>query len=55
MFPMLNAVHTLGFPRGLVVKGLLPMQETGVSFLGQEDPLEKETATQSTTLAWEIP
>ena len=26
-----------------------------VQSLGQEDPLEKETATHSSTLAWEIP
>ena len=25
------------------------------SFLGREDPLEKEMATHSSTLAWEIP
>ena len=31
------------------------MQETWVQFLGQEDPLEKETATHSSILAWEIP
>ena len=31
------------------------MQETRVWFLGQEDPLEKEMAIQSSTLAWEIP
>ena len=31
------------------------MQETWVQFLGQEDPLEKEMATQSSTLAWKIP
>ena len=31
------------------------MQETQFQFLGQEDPLEKETATHSNTLAWEIP
>ena len=31
------------------------MQETWVGFLGQEDPLEKEMATQSRILAWEIP
>ena len=31
------------------------MQETGVRSLGQEDPLEKETETHSTILAWEIP
>ena len=27
----------------------------GLRSLGQEDPLEKEMATQSSVLAWEIP
>ena len=31
------------------------MLETGVQSLGQEDPLEKEMATHSSILAWEIP
>ena len=31
------------------------MQETWVQSLGQEDPLEKEMATHSSTLAWKIP
>ena len=31
------------------------MQEMWVRFLGQEDPLEKEMATHSSILAWEIP
>ena len=31
------------------------MQETQVGSLGQEDPLEKEMATHSSVLAWEIP
>ena len=31
------------------------MQETQVQFLGWEDPLEKEMATHSSTLAWRIP
>ena len=30
-------------------------QETQVQSLGQEDPLEKEMATHSRILAWEIP
>ena len=30
------------------------MQETRVRFLGQEDPLEKEVATHSSILAWDI-
>ena len=33
----------------------LPMQKTWVQFLGQEYSLEKETATHSSVLAWEIP
>ena len=33
----------------------LPMQETQVQSLGQEDPLEKEMATHSSIPAWEIP
>ena len=31
------------------------MWETRVRSLGQEDPLEKEMATHSSTLAWKIP
>ena len=31
------------------------MQETWVQSLGQEDPLQKEMATHSSILAWEIP
>ena len=31
------------------------MQETQVRSLGQEDPLEKEVATCSSILPWEIP
>ena len=31
------------------------MQETRVPSLGKEDPLEKEIATHSSILAWEIP
>ena len=31
------------------------MQEAGVQFLGWEDPLEKEMAIHSSTLAWKIP
>ena len=37
------------------LKHLPPMWETRVRSLGQEDPLEKEVATHSSTLAWEIP
>ena len=38
-----------------MVKNLPAMQETGVQFLGWEDPLEKEMATHFSILAWEIP
>ena len=38
-----------------MVKRLPTMQETWVQSLGQEDPLEKEMATHSSTLAWKIP
>ena len=36
-------------------KNLPAMQETWVRSLGQEDPLEKGTATHSNILAWRIP
>ena len=38
-----------------IVKNLPAMWETWVQSLGWEDPLEKEMATQSGILAWEIP
>ena len=37
------------------VKRLSTMQETWVRSLGQEDPLEKEMAINSSTIAWKIP
>ena len=37
------------------VKNPPAMQKTQVRSLGQEDPLEKEMATHSRTLAWRIP
>ena len=43
------------FPGGSLVKNLPAIQKTWVHFLGQEDPLEKEMATHSGFLAWEIP
>ena len=42
----------------LVVKNLPASAgdiETGVRFLGQQDPLEEGTATHSSILAWKIP
>ena len=38
-----------------LVKNLPAMQETWVRFLGWEDPLEKEMATHSSILGWEMP
>ena len=37
------------------VKRLSTMQETQVRALGWEDPLEKEMAIHSSTIAWKIP
>ena len=37
-----------------MVKRLSTMQETRVQFLGREDPLEKEMAIHSSTIAWKI-
>ena len=38
-----------------MVKRLPTVREIRVLSLGQEDPLEKEMATHSSTLAWKIP
>ena len=45
----------MGFPGDSDVKNLPAMQETRVQSLDQEDPLEKEMAPHSSTLAWRIP
>ena len=48
----------MGFPGGSVVKNppvMQETQETQVQSLGWEDPMEKEMATHSSILAWEIP
>ena len=37
-----------------MVENLPVMQETQAQYLGWEDPLEKEMATHSSVLAWEI-
>ena len=37
------------------VNNLPAMQETGVRFLGWDDPLEKEMATHSSIPSWKIP
>ena len=43
------------FPWWLRIKHLPAIQKTWVRSLGWEDPLEKEMATHSSTLAWRIP
>ena len=45
----------MAFPGGSVVKKPSAMQETQVQFLDWENSLEKEMATHSSVLAWEIP
>ena len=46
---------TSGFPGGSDGKASARNEETRVRFLGWEDPLEKEMAIHSSTLAWKIP
>ena len=38
-----------------MIKSLPEVREAQVQSLGREDPLEKEMATHSDTLAWKIP
>ena len=45
----------LSFLVAQMVKRLSTMRETWVQSLGREDPLEKEMAIHSSTLAWKIP
>ena len=52
---MFFPVVMLGFPGGSDGKASAGMQETWVQFLGREDPLEKEIAIHSSTLAWKTP
>ena len=47
--------HSLASLIAQLVKNLPAMQENQVQFLVWEDPLEKEMATYSSILAWEIP
>ena len=51
-------MENMGFPGGSAVKNLAAMkelQEMRVRSLGHEDPLEKDMATHSSSLAWRIP
>ena len=49
------SIALLGFPGGSVIKNLPANEETWIWSLGEEDSLEKEVATHSSILAWEIP
>ena len=49
------SVFAHGVPGGSVMKNLPAMQETWVSSLGSEGPLEKGKDTHSSILAWRIP
>ena len=51
LIPHMSGIRLLWW---LMVKIHLPVQETWVQFQGREDPLEKEMATHSNVLAWEI-
>ena len=53
-FQLLSTAKTASLVAQMV-KNLPAMQESGIWPLGQEDPLEKGTATNSSILAWEIP
>ena len=44
-----------GFSGGSVVQNPPAVQETWVLSLGQEDPLEKEMSTHSSTVPWRVP
>jgi len=57
LFNMLSrlVINTLPCMVAQTVKRLSTMQETWVRSLGQEDPLEKEMAIHSSTIAWKIP
>ena len=48
-------VYVLASLIAQLVKNLPTMQETQIRSLGREDPLEKEMAIHSSTLAWKIP
>ena len=54
MYIVIPRASHVGFPGGSAVKNLPAMQEILVQSLAQEDPLEKEMGTHSSTLAWKI-
>ena len=52
--PLLNS-NIVGFLGGSAVKNSPAIQDTQAWLVGQEDPMEKEMATHSSILVWEIP
>ena len=52
---ILSGINTKTSLEAQTVKRLPTMWENWVRSLGQEDPLEKEMTTHSSTLAWKIP
>ena len=51
----MTLIHNRKLPLAQMVKSLTAMWETQIPFLGQEEPLEKEMAAHSSTLAWKTP
>ena len=51
----MTLIHNRKLPLAQMVKSLTAMWETWIPFLGWEDPLEKEMAARSSTLAWKTP
>ena len=52
---MADSTHERDSLVAQMVKNLPAMRETWVQSQGWKDPLEKEMATHSSTLAWKIP
>ena len=55
MWLMCARARSQDLPVAQMVKNLPAMQETWVRSTDQKDPLEKETATHSSIIAWRIP
>ena len=53
--PAAHSIFSINISTSSLLKHLPGMRETSVRSLGREDPLEKEMATHSSTLAWKIP
>ena len=55
LYLLLLLFMTAGLPGDLAVKNMPAKQQMKFQSLGQKDPPEKEMATHSNILAWEIP